>query len=238
MLNSQQRMHSAPISAAQLSRMEYDPSSPLYGSFTGKSPSRPGSSGGFASRTNLSRRSRRSSKSSPKHPPPPPVMRMSWPPPGYSPRTVISSGEALRLVGHGSLEFRGKLVETPLTQDLREDTCRYYATTFVDGRLAKDTVSSQDESLKDISLSFMGDKEGLEPWGSLEYPNMLYAFGKSPGTTTLTFFIGMRGQIRSPLDFGDSKARKRKLKLITILERLKELEMGLDEEVGYPFRNH
>jgi hypothetical protein len=229
-------MHSAPISATQLSRMDHDHSSPIHGSFTGKSPSRPGSSGGYDSRTNLSRRSRRSSKSSPKHAPP--SMRFSWPPPGYAPRNIISADEALRLVGHGSLEFRGKVVEMPLTQDRKNETCRYYATTKVDGRVAKDTVANPDESLKDISLSFMGSKEGIEPWGSLEYPNMLYAFGKSPGTTTLTFFIGMRGQIRSPLDFNDSRAKKRKLKLITILERLKELEMGLDEEVGYPFQSY
>jgi hypothetical protein len=132
-------------------------------------------------------------------------------------------------VCNGALEFSGKATRLPHTVD---DAYRYYASVTVDGRPVKDTVANPDESLKDVSLSFMGQGEGREPDGSLEYPNMLYAFGKSPGTTTLTYFVGMRGQLRSPLDYSDSKAKKKKMKLISILERLKELEMGLDE-VGY-----
>jgi hypothetical protein len=116
-----------------------------------------------------------------------------------------------------------------------DDAYRFYASVKVDGRTARDTAANPDESLKDVSLSFMSRGEGSEPDGSLEYPNMLYAFGKSPGTTTLTYFVGMRGQLRSPLDYSDSKARKKKMKLISILERLKELEMGLDE---VRFRRH
>jgi hypothetical protein len=71
----------------------------------------------------------------------------------------------------------------------------------------------------------------MEPRGSLEYPNMLYAFGRSPGTTSLTWYMGMRGQPRTPVDFKrGSEAKKRKLKLITILERLNELtQEGLRE---------
>lgn len=223
-----------PLSAAHLSRMEYDPSTPVQGSFPGRSSSRPGSSGGMDSRTNLSRRSRRSSKSSPKHTS---NCRTSWPPPGYSSRTIITADEALRLVGRGSLEFHGKAINIPLTNNIKHDAYRFYGSVLIEGRAVKDTVSNPDESLKDISLSFMGPKEGQDPWGSLEYPNMLYAFGKSPGTTTLNWFVGMRGHVRSPLDFGDRPTRKRKIKLISILERLRDLEDGLgeDEQEQYNF---
>jgi hypothetical protein len=142
-------------------------------------------------------------------------------------KSIVSNEEALSLVANGALLFRGRAKKLPHTAD--GSAFRFYASVTMDGRRAVDTASNPDESLKDVSLSFMGLREGSEPEGSLEYPNMLYAFGKSPGTTTLTWFVGMRGQLRSPLDYSDSKAKKRKMKLISILERLKELEMGLDE---------
>jgi hypothetical protein len=84
-----------------------------------------------------------------------------------------------------------------------------------------------------MSLSLMGNLEGLDPAGSLEYPNTLYAFGKSPGTTTLPWFVGLRGDLRTPTAYG-SKARPRKMKLIAILDRLRELETGLLDEVSQP----
>jgi hypothetical protein len=203
--------------ASQFSRLDYGPASPSHGSFSARSPSRPSSSG----QDSRARHSRRGSRSSPKQRP-----RFSWPPPGFSPKTILNNEEALTLVANGALEFRGRSKQMRYAS---EGTYRYYAMVEVDGRMANDKASNPDDSLKDISLSFMGLREGFEPHGSLDYPNMLYAFGKIPGTTTLTWFVGLRGQLRSPLDYVDSKAKKRKMKLISILERLNELEMGLDE---------
>lgn len=208
--------HRVPVSQFS-SRLEYTPASPTQGSYLSRSPPRPSSSG----RDSRKIHSRRGSRSSPKQ-----KARNQWPPPGYGPKDILSNEEALRRVGLGVLEMKGRTIELPHTD---EEICRFFATVTVDDRRAKDTVSNPDETLKDISLSFMGAREGKEPWGTLEYPNMLYAFGKSPGTTTLTWFVGMKGQLRSPLDYGDSKVKKRKMKLISILERLKELEEGLDQ---------
>jgi hypothetical protein len=79
-------------------------------------------------------------------------------------------------------------------------------------------------------MTFLSQQEGWEPDKSLEYPNMLYVQGRSPGTTTLNWFVGQRGDLRTPLDFKDSRVRKRKMKLINILERLAQLEEeGLSE---------
>jgi hypothetical protein len=191
----------------------------MSGALQRSSPPRPSSSG---QDSRGARRSRRGSRSSPKT-----RARFPWPPPGLSAKSIVSNEEALGLVATGALEFRGHAKRLPHTAD--GGAYRYYASIKVDGRRAMDTVGNPDESLKDVSLSFMGLREGTGPEGSLEYPNMLYAFGKSPGTTTLTWFVGMRGQLRSPLDYSHSTAKKKKMRLISILERLKELEMGLDE---------
>jgi hypothetical protein len=70
---------------------------------------------------------------------------------------------------------------------------------------------------------------------SLEQPSMASAFGKSPGTTTLTYFVGKSGSLQPPVNFG-SKAKARKMKLIAILERLKEIEMqGLQDDVNIEY---
>lgn len=210
--------HRVPTSQYS-SRLEYTPASPTQGSYLSRSPPRPSSSG----RDSRKIHSRRGSRSSPKQKI---IPRNQWPPIGKGPRDILNDEEALQKVGTGALEMKGETYQLPHTS---EDICRFYATVYVDDKPAKDTVSNPDETLKDISLSFMGAREGLEPSGTLEYPNMLYAFGKSPGTTTLTWFIGMQGQLRSPLDYSDSGVKKRKMKLISILERLKELEEGLDQ---------
>jgi hypothetical protein len=149
------------------------------------------------------------------------------------------------LVGGGALEFEGRAVELPFTKG----AFRYFCTTYLsnaaggakrgsrrsssnrDVRTVTDVAPWQDEALREVSLGFMGARVGMEADGSLEYPNMLYAFGKSPGTTTLAWYVGMKGMLNTPLDFARTgEARKRKMKLITILERLNELtQRGLEE---------
>jgi hypothetical protein len=169
----------------------------------------------------------------------------AWPPAGYSERTRVPKSEMRALVGSGALEFDGSAVELPFT----ENAYRFYATVHVssEGGMGKrggsrptttDATIWQDDALMDVSLSFMTGRDSAGPSASLEYPNMLYAFGKSPGTTTLSWYVGMKGQLRTPLDFSrNSDAKKRKMKLITILERLNELtQKGLEEVRGISVR--
>jgi hypothetical protein len=160
-----------------------------------------------------------------------------WPPAGYSPLMQLSKTEMTAILGDGALEYVGSAKEFPFSEQT-EEAHRFYSTTFIGtGKRGRcyttetDLASRQDEALREISLCFMGREENMEPKGSLEYPNMLYAFGRSPGTTSLTWYIGMRGQLRTPVDFNrGSEAKKRRMKLITILERLNQLtQQGLRE---------
>ena len=80
-----------------------------------------------------------------------------------------------------------------------------------------------------MTLSMTGPADSKFPWYSLEQPCMGYAFGRSPGTTTLTYYVGQFGILKSPFKYG-SAARPRKMKLIAILERLGDLEMGFEDE--------
>jgi hypothetical protein len=142
---------------------------------------------------------------------------------------MLSRSEARSLISLSALEYRGSAVELPFTGNAAH---RFYATVSIGpgNRVpAIDAPSFPDRALRDMSLSFMGQQEGEEPWGSLEYPNMLYSMGRIPGTTTVTYFVGMWGKLRTPLDWDDGIGRRKRMKLVSILERLNDLERGLEE---------
>jgi hypothetical protein len=107
---------------------------------------------------------------------------------------------------------------------------RYFAVMETETTSRTDRASFEHEAFTDITLTMLGRKESAFPNASLEQPCMASCFGKSPGTTTLTYFVGKSGSLVPPLLFGSSQ-KARKMKLINILERLKELEeWGLREE--------
>jgi hypothetical protein len=142
---------------------------------------------------------------------------------------MLSHADALDVLAHGTLIFEGSTADIPDTDHHH----RFYASvgTTTGSTEAMATRSRfQNTAIGNMSLSLVGNLEGLHPEGSLEYPNMLYAFGASPGTTTLTWFVGQRGDIRTPTAYG-SRARPRKMKLIAILERLEELKTYFVDEV-------
>jgi hypothetical protein len=91
-----------------------------------------------------------------------------------------------------------------------------------------DRAPFRHPSYKDISLNITGATESHFPWLSLEQPCMSYAFGKSAGTTTLNYWVGKFGSGNPPTKFVGS-AKPRKLKLLQILDRLRQLENGLDD---------
>jgi hypothetical protein len=205
--------------ASHPSRGEYSQGPPSLRTLNIRSRSRPSLDGYDA----VSRPSRRSPRSSPK------TRRFPWPPPGYGAHEMMLRTEARNLIGHGALEYRGSAVELPFTDDAAH---RFFAVVSIGpgNRVrASNFPTFPDRSLRDMSLSFMGPDEGEDPWGSLEYPNMLYSIGRIPGTTTITYFVGMRGRLRTPLDWNDGLGRRKRMKLVSVLERLNDLERGLGE---------
>ncbi|KAF2671627.1 hypothetical protein BT63DRAFT_422173 [Microthyrium microscopicum] len=212
---SQPRARSPP-------RIQPRAKSPSYSSHVSHvSQSRPTSSGhdSVSRRIIKARRnSSRSTRSSPKQ------KRFPWPPPNCHLDTYVTPQEALEYTANGALEFQGKTKEMPFTDDRAH---RFYADIFLgidSNKIADDKAPICDMTLKDISLTFMTGEQGWFTDKSLEYPNMLYAYGRSPGTTTLDWFVGMRGDLRSPVNFADTGVKRRKMKLIAILERLGQIE--------------
>jgi hypothetical protein len=93
-----------------------------------------------------------------------------------------------------------------------------------------DRALFQESAFEDITLTVTGPADSAFPWSSLEQPCMRYCFGKSPGTTTLTYYVGKSGSLAPAVHYASSQ-KPRKMKLIAILERLRDLELlGLDED--------
>lgn len=126
---------------------------------------------------------------------------------------------------HGSSTFRGLIKESPHAHD----TYRFFVIMERESNYRTDAAPFQDETFTAITLPITGQNDARFPWYSLEQPCMGHAFGTSPGTITLTHYVGQFGTPKSPLKYG-SKARPRKMKLIAILERLRDLEMGFGDE--------
>ncbi|KAF2261642.1 hypothetical protein CC78DRAFT_469879 [Lojkania enalia] len=149
-----------------------------------------------------------------------------WPPTGYRSSDCLSSQDAEDVICAGASTFKGYADEIP---NAPEGYNRFYAVMDSEHQCRTDRATFLKDSYKDISLNMTGPSDSQFPWLSLEQPCMAYAFGKSAGTTTLNYWVGKSGSSNPPTKFaGTSKPRK--LKLLQILDRLQQLENGLEEE--------
>ncbi|ORY18007.1 hypothetical protein BCR34DRAFT_583273 [Clohesyomyces aquaticus] len=164
------------------------------------------------------------------HPTPLEEFRSSrkWPPQGYRVDDALSSQVAEDVVCAGASTFKGYADEIPNAPPGND---RFYAVMDSAHPSRTDRASFQHHRFKDISLNMTGPSDSQFPWLSLDQPCMAYAFGKSAGTTTLNYWVSKSGSSNPPLKFA-SDAKPRKLKLLQILERLAQLEKGLEEDVS------
>ncbi|KIV98447.1 uncharacterized protein PV09_09735 [Verruconis gallopava] len=153
-----------------------------------------------------------------------------WPPEGYHKRDGLTLKEAEKLITRGASTFTGyahNIKHAP------EGHFRFFAVMDEESGTRTDRATFDHASFESITLSMHGAPSSRFPWMSLEQPSMAFAFGKSPGTTTLTYYIGKSGSLQPPVAFG-SKVKPRKMKLINILERLRDLQMqGLQDEENF-----
>jgi hypothetical protein len=155
-----------------------------------------------------------------------------WPPAGYRQDDVLDAQDAEDVICAGTSTFKGywdEIANAPPGYD------RFYAVMDSEHQGRTDRAPFRHISYKDISLNLTGATDSQFPWLSLEQPCMAYAFGKSPGTTTLNYWVSKSGSSNPPTKFAGT-AKPRKMKLLHILDRLQQLEAGLEEVSGDRFR--
>ncbi|KAF2734020.1 hypothetical protein EJ04DRAFT_255546 [Polyplosphaeria fusca] len=162
------------------------------------------------------------------HPTPLEEFRSSrrWPPNGHRRDDALTPQQADDLICAGASTFKGYADDIPNSP---AGYHRYYAVMDSEHQCRTDRASFQQLAYRDISLNMTGTADSQFPWLALEQPCMAYAFGKSAGTTTLNYWVGTSGSNNPPTKF-TGNAKPRKLKLLQILDRLQQLEKGLDAE--------
>lgn len=151
----------------------------------------------------------------------------SWPPRGYTADDTLNPRQAEDLICAGASTFKGYSDEV---KNARPGHFRFYAVMEAEHCARTDRAPFQDHAFADISFNATASAENAFPWLSLEHPCMAYCFGKRPGTTTLSFKTSKSG-ILGPLLEYESTAKPRRIKLFTILDRLRHLETGIEEDV-------
>ncbi len=150
-----------------------------------------------------------------------------WPPPGLTLASELYPQDAEDLIRSGATIYRGYCDEAPYSPP---GTYRFYTMLGSEYAKATDRAKFQNKAFKDMSLSLTGSTDTRLPWLSLEQPNMAFSFGAGPGTVTLNFWAGKSGS-SLPIVYVDTKVKPRKIGLLGILERLRYLEGGLEEDV-------
>ncbi|KAJ9665362.1 hypothetical protein H2201_004439 [Coniosporium apollinis] len=149
-----------------------------------------------------------------------------WPPRGYSADDTLNSREAEDLICAGASTFKGYSDEV---KNVPPGHFRFYAVMEAEHCARTDRAPFQDNAFMDISFNATASAENAFPWLSLEQPCMAYCFGKRPGTTTLSFKTSKSGTLGPLLEY-ESTAKPRRIKLLTILDRLRHLETGIEED--------
>lgn len=149
-----------------------------------------------------------------------------WPPAGYRQDDALTPEEAEDLICAGASTFKGYL---DIIHNAPEGYERYYAVMESEHQSRTDRSPFQQPAYRDMSLNMTGASDSQFPWLSQEQPCMAYAFGKSAGTTTLNYSVSKSSHSVPPTKFaGETKPRK--IKFLQILDRLQQLESGLQED--------
>ncbi|KAB5582707.1 hypothetical protein GE09DRAFT_279919 [Coniochaeta sp. 2T2.1] len=156
-----------------------------------------------------------------------------WPPSGMSRREELSLGQAMELISRGVPAFRGHKRPIPHVSD------HYYALyASAAGNKGDDTdVANQHDAMTQLmTLRLLGPGLAVYPWETLEQSSYAFYFGNRPGTITINQWAALSSVIPPSIALRDPGVAPREVTLDRILERIKELERGLeddDEELLY-----
>lgn len=151
-----------------------------------------------------------------------------WPPNSYRQDDSLTPQAAEDLICAGASTFKGYWDEIP---NAPEGYDRFYAVMDNEHQSRTDRAPFQQNAFRDMSMNMVGVEDSQFPWLSLDQPCMAYAFGKSAGTTTLNYWVSKSGSGNPPIKYA-GEVRPRRLKLLQILDRLRQLEDGLEEDVS------
>lgn len=156
-----------------------------------------------------------------------------WPPSGVSSEEELSRGHAVELIARGAPMHKGHKRPVPHRS---EHYYALYTTTTGNQGDETDAVDTHTAMVQLTTLRILGPSGPPYPWETLEQPSLAFGYGARPGTITLNHWTNLSSVTPPAIEMRDPGVAPRKVDLIQIFGRLKELERGLedgDEELMY-----
>ncbi|KAA8911775.1 hypothetical protein FN846DRAFT_897620 [Sphaerosporella brunnea] len=150
-----------------------------------------------------------------------------WPPNRY--QTDLSDQEAQEYIANGAPKYRGELREIPNGPRGR---FHFFAFAGDDWDENTDTAQFQSDSFGDMSSAPEGKQTD-----ALERPAMGHAFGIYPGTVTLAYYVAGFGSELKGSEIA-ARGKVRKLTMLYVLDRLRQLQVNGIEEDILDLHNH
>ncbi|KAI1825097.1 hypothetical protein F4861DRAFT_503087 [Xylaria intraflava] len=150
-----------------------------------------------------------------------------WPPSGISMDGDLTLGQAMELISRGVPTHKGHKKQITHASD------HYYAlytTTTGNHGEGGDAVNQHDAMTQLMSLRVQGSGPAVYPWETLEQPSVAFGVGIRPGTVTLNSWVGRFSVLPPAIALRDPGVVPREIDLTQIFDRLKDLEIGLEDD--------
>lgn len=156
-----------------------------------------------------------------------PYEALEWPPPGFTERDELTQKQAEDFILKGVPIFEGRKLPIPHASD------DYYAL-YVLCRGERDPDADCAKFFKSAftaaTMQLRGSGLATKPWDTLEQPSMAFRYGDRPGTVTLNQWAASSGRLHPYIKLRDSGVSPRNIEMASILERLRHLEKGFEED--------
>ncbi|CEJ85538.1 hypothetical protein VHEMI03803 [[Torrubiella] hemipterigena] len=157
----------------------------------------------------------------------PPTPLTEWPPHGFTMDEELLQDAAVGLIAYGAPSFRGRKRPIPHAP---EDFYALYATPSNGSNRESDRANLNDLMAQLMTFRMQGPGQAKAPWETLEQPSCSFMFGQRRGTVTLNHWTSLGGKTPESIMLRDSGVLPRPMDLFQVLERLRELQAGLEDD--------
>lgn len=141
----------------------------------------------------------------------------------------------MELICKGVPVFKGHIRPVP---HARDDCYETYATVAGTRGDNTDRVNQHDSMTQLMTMRTMGPGRAAIPWATMEQPSYTFYFGQRPGTVSINQWAATASARPPPIALRDSGVAPREVDLVRIFGRLKDLELGLeDDDMDYMYKN-
>ncbi|UKZ81991.1 hypothetical protein TrVFT333_009772 [Trichoderma virens FT-333] len=150
-----------------------------------------------------------------------------WPPTMMSGHEELPHKEALELIAHGAPVYKGRKKAIPHASDQHYVL---YVTSSKTRSGGTDVAKPHDAMSHLMTMRIQASGHTSHPWETIEQPSYAFYYGRLGGTITLNQWAAAASNIPSKIPLRDSGVMPREVSLEQIFARLKDLQLGLEDD--------